>query len=253
MEWMFMIKNHIFIFHQVWRLAFVVWIGAAVFSVPMIFLFRVTTIDDENSIFHNRTVCESIFRIRPIIERQIYSTLISIVHIFIPCIVISVCYIRIFLKISKKVEEAEGGKSKHNSGKIQLHSTQSTSLPKAKSKTLRMTVVVVSTFVICGLPYHILEMLYNFWHHEQIPKIAVSVLGALAVSNSVANPYIFLMFNTSSVMDSVCHGRQSEYHNDLKSTTAAHTARTILNTKHNSYNSTTIGLTPIHEKQNTIS
>ena len=53
-------------------------------------------------------------------------------------------------------------------GKVHLQSTPSSSLPKAKIKTLKMTCVIVSVFLICGLPYFILEMIYNFGDHSKV-------------------------------------------------------------------------------------
>ena len=53
-------------------------------------------------------------------------------------------------------------------GKVHLQSTPSSSLPKAKIKTLKMTCVIVSVFLICGLPYFILEMIYNFGDHRTV-------------------------------------------------------------------------------------
>jgi hypothetical protein len=60
-----------------------------------------------------------------------------------------------------------------------------------------MTVVIVSVFLLCGLPYHIMELLFNFWQHDYIPKVVTAIMGALPVANSVINPYIFLFFNVN--------------------------------------------------------
>ncbi len=61
-----------------------------------------------------------------------------------------------------------------------------------------MTVVIVSVFLLCGLPYHILELLLNFWS-EDLPPVVTAIMGALPVANSVINPYIFLLFNMNYI------------------------------------------------------
>ena len=52
---------------------------------------------------------------------------------------------------------------------IRIHSTQSDSLPRAKIKSLQMAVVIVSTFVCCSAPYHLLELVYSYGSHDLVP------------------------------------------------------------------------------------
>ena len=78
---------------------------------------------------------------------------------------------------------------------IQLNCTPSSYLPRAKSKTLKMTVVIIIVFIACGLPYHLLEMIYSFGDHTHVGAVPAAIMGAMAVANSAANPYIVLMFN----------------------------------------------------------
>jgi len=76
-------------------------------------------------------------------------------------------------------------------------STKSKSLPRAKAKTLKMTVVIGASFIVSGLPYHVYEMIASYGDHTIISGAAAGLLGALAVANSVTNPYVFLAFNVS--------------------------------------------------------
>ena len=181
---------------QVWKMALLCWSLAALMSIPMFFLFHTTHINNPESIFHNKTVCESVFRYRPISHRRAFLTFVAIMHVFVPCIMICVCYTRIYLKVAQKAKESTSGVAPTKPGKVHLQSTSS-SLPKAKIKTLKMTVVIASVFLLCGLPYHIMELLFNFWKHDYIPKVVTAIMGALPIANSVINPYIFLAFNVN--------------------------------------------------------
>ena len=177
------------------------WSIAALLSLPQVGVFHVSFVTDEKSQFYNMMVCESIWRFRPMIERQIYLTFIGIVVFDIPFLIIMVCYISIFLKISHKATEASAANSNKKQsckpGKVHLQSTGNSSLTKAKIKTMKMTIVILTAFIVCGIPYHILEGIYNFGDHRSVPPIVSAIIGAMAVANSAINPYVFLLFNAN--------------------------------------------------------
>ena len=104
-------------------------------------------------------------------------------------------------------------------GKVHLQSTPSSSLPKAKIKTLKMTCVIVSVFLICGLPYFILEMIYNFGDHRTvcIRRKRCQKAGELRVSQtweiSFGKPTLFvcviiLTFSVTGTRKHCCHPGQ---------------------------------------------
>lgn len=172
------------------------WIASALLSLPMFFIFQTNFITEDTSQYYNMTVCESIFRESPDV-RPIFLTFISIVHFCIPIAIISFCYIRIFLKIAEKANEGKNRKPTNKPGKVFLTSTASSSLPKAKVKTLKMTLVIVFSFIVCVLPYHIVEAIFNFGDSRWVSKMAYAILGAMACANSATNPYVFLLFNAN--------------------------------------------------------
>lgn len=174
---------------------------AALLSIPQLAVFRQNFVTAEG-MFQNKTVCESIFRDTPPWFRPFYLTSVGLVVFYIPLIVIVTCYVRIYMKISEKTAEAEpstvtgsSGRKTQRPGKVMLQSTRSKSLPKAKIKTLKMTVVIVSAFIVFGLPYHVLEMLLSFGFHAIVSPLTMAIVGAMAVANSAVNPFIFLLFS----------------------------------------------------------
>jgi len=42
---------------------------------------------------------------------------------------------------------------------------------RAKIKSLQMAVVVVSTFIFCSAPYHMLELVYSYGPHDLVPGL----------------------------------------------------------------------------------
>lgn len=190
------------ILFQVWKLAGMAWILAIAASLPMLYVFRINV-----SQLHDESVtkCENIFRDRPVSHRRAFLTFVAVVVFLIPIIILLFCYIRIFLKISRKAKE--GQKSKNHPikrGKVHLERSSTNTLPKAKIKTLKMTFVIVVAFLVCGIPYFVAEMIMSYGNHCLISQLLYGVLGALAAANSAANPFVFLLFNCK-----VCEQRDS--------------------------------------------
>jgi hypothetical protein len=172
------------------------WLLAALCSLPMFGVFHLT---ERNGTFQ----CENIFRHKPIIHRQIWIAYICFSVFFIPLLILTICYIRIFWKVAQKANENKNKtktlrfKCQTAKVKIQLQSTKSTSLPRAKIKTLKLTFVIIMTFVVCSLPYFVMEMIMSFGNHCIISKAVYGLFGGMAACNSAANPFIFLGFNVT--------------------------------------------------------
>ncbi|KAK3096639.1 hypothetical protein FSP39_001955, partial [Pinctada imbricata] len=179
----------------VWKMAGVAWVVSVAASLPMFYVFHVNSINGIDK-------CENIFRTKPLSHRQAFLTYVSIMVFIIPFIVLTISYIRIFLKIQEKVGESTKDGTRRQSvkaGKIQLQSTQTSTLPKAKIKTLKMTFVIVLVYIICTTPYFIGEMIMSYGSHCIMSKLVYGLIGGLAAANSAANPYVFLLFNTKRV------------------------------------------------------
>lgn len=172
-------------FFQVWKLAGSGWALSAILSLPVLGVFHTNTIN-------GKTMCEGIFRSLPLLHRQIWMTWVTFIVFVVPLVVLVVCYTRIFMKISRK---ANRNSVKYKPGKVCLQSTHSNSLPKAKLKTLKMTFVIVLTFIITSAPYFVIEMIMSYGDFCIISKKVYGILGGMAACNSATNPYVFLVFN----------------------------------------------------------
>lgn len=92
--------------------------------------------------------------------------------------------------------------------------TKNATLPKAKKKTLRMTIAIVVTFILSCLPYFVLMIVESFGSDDirekfQKQTVLVSIMSITVASNSAVNPYIFLLFNLdrryACIMFSCCN------------------------------------------------
>lgn len=97
---------------------------------------------------------------------------------------------------------------------MRLQSSSRGNLPAAKVKTLKMTIIIGAAFIVCSLPYHVLEMLYSFSDHGRVSGSVAAVLGGMAVANSAINPYIFMLFNASASDAWMCRRFTKDRHRD---------------------------------------
>ena len=60
-----------------------------------------------------------------------------------------------------------------------------------------MTIVIVVSFLLCSTPYFLCDI-WRVYKGQANPPIAWAILGALAVSNSSTNSFVFLVFNSTT-------------------------------------------------------
>lgn len=183
---------------QVWQLTTVGWAAAAILSLPHPFMY---VLNDQA--VPNKTLCESIWRHKTKTQRGLYLSYISVVTFFIPLIAMCYCYVRIFVTVATRANSTRRRKNKKENvltssddAILAANCTQSSCLPRAKTKTLKMTIVIIIMFIVCGLPYHILEMIYSFSDHRLLSGVPSAIMGGMAIANSAANPYVVLGFNS---------------------------------------------------------
>ncbi|CAM9982055.1 putative G-protein coupled receptor 150 [Lampetra fluviatilis] len=71
-------------------------------------------------------------------------------------------------------------------------------LPRAKVKTLKMTLVIILLFIVCGLPYFVLEMKFAFGSASRADEQVTAVLGIFVASNCAVDPFVYLFFSSDN-------------------------------------------------------
>lgn len=151
--------------------------------------------------------------------KTIYVMLVCVWVFIIPFLIICVAYMKMLVCIWRKAgcvscavcrKLKPASKSGSNlfsfyrkgtsEQQIALSSVQNSSIPKAKYKTLRMTVVIVLAFIIFNLPYYLITLMFLFGGSEiqtllKAHLSLVSIMQTAVAANSAVNPYIFLVFN----------------------------------------------------------
>ncbi|XP_030644612.1 gonadotropin releasing hormone receptor 1 [Chanos chanos] len=111
-----------------------------------------------------------------------------------PLLVMSFCYTRILIEINRQMHKTKGKGTEPC-----LRRSGTDMIPKARMKTLKMTIIIVASFVVCWTPYYLLGIWY--WFHPRMLQItpeyvhhALFVFGNL---NTCCDPVIYGLFTPS--------------------------------------------------------
>ncbi|XP_018335169.1 cardioacceleratory peptide receptor-like [Agrilus planipennis] len=173
------------------------WTFSAIFSVPMLFFY-------EEKYIQGKLQCWIDFP--HLWQWKLYMSLVSTALFIIPTIIIATCYTIIvhvirsktIIQVSKKYEiRMDCGRWKKTVSRGLI--------PRAKVKTVKVTVVIVSVFIICWSPFIIFDLLqvYGFVPQTQQNIAIATFMQSLAPLNSAANPIIYCVFSTN-VFKSLC-------------------------------------------------
>ncbi|XP_067134342.1 neuropeptide S receptor-like [Centruroides vittatus] len=162
------------------NLAIVAWLASLIPSLPNLYVFRQVTLGP------GRCYCASLFYTGeyPIYHRQIYMAFVFLAVFIVPFFLLVVLYTWILVEIWRQSSVFSGNQS-------------NSALPRAKVKTLKMTLVIFLAFICTNLPYVIQEMILAFGDPSALDTNIVALFGVISASNSAINPYIYLMFHAS--------------------------------------------------------
>ncbi|XP_064474746.1 oxytocin receptor-like [Ornithodoros turicata] len=165
-----------------WRLAIGTWIAALLPSLPNFYVFHSIEVSP------GKCYCASIFYggDTPLSHRQIYMGFVFFMVFIGPLLLLFALYTGILLSIWR--QGANSAKMGQQTG---------SALPRAKVKTLRITVVVFLAFIITNVPYMIQEMILAFGNPGVLDPNIVALFGVISASNSALNPYIYLFFQSA--------------------------------------------------------
>ncbi|CAB3407085.1 unnamed protein product [Caenorhabditis bovis] len=169
---------------SVQRMVAVAWGASFLTSAPQLYLFK-TAAHPCHSWY---TQCVSKNFIGELSNEVVfYFSILNIAQVyFVPLIVTVICYTLILWKISRKTEK---------SNEMLLRRNGQNNLERAKSRTLKMTFVIVLAFIFCWTPYSILMFLHFLSKTDWIPKDVRKFIYAFAVLNSAVSPYLYGYFS----------------------------------------------------------
>ncbi|XP_063268415.1 gonadotropin-releasing hormone II receptor-like isoform X1 [Prinia subflava] len=163
------------------------WILSAGLAVPQLFLFHTITLRPP----HNFTQCTT----RGSFPRPWHETLYNMVGFaclfLLPLLIMVCCYARILLEISRRM-----GSGLFSSQDASLRCSRN-NIPRARLRMLRMSLVIVSSFILCWTPYYLLGL----WHwfcpralERRISPALTHILFIFGLFNACLDPITYGLF-----------------------------------------------------------
>ncbi|XP_075979537.1 adipokinetic hormone/corazonin-related peptide receptor variant I-like [Anticarsia gemmatalis] len=172
------------------QMLYCAWIVALACSLPQSIVFRVK----RHPHVAGFEQCVSFGAFSSEQQEVVYNMFCLSAMYFLPLLVISVCYVCIFCEIHRSSKELDEKCMHRNSmGPVRLRRSDRRVLERARRRTLRMTVTIVSVFALCWLPYVTITMWYMIDRQSASrvsPKVQ-DLLFVMAVSNSCMNPLVY--------------------------------------------------------------
>ncbi|XP_077641945.1 gonadotropin-releasing hormone II receptor [Lonchura striata] len=165
----------------------VAWVLSAGLAVPQLFLFHTITLRPP----HNFTQCTT----RGSFPRAWHETLYNMVGFaclfLLPLLIMVCCYTRILLEISRRM-----GSGLFSSQDASLRCSRN-NIPRARLRMLRMSLVIVSSFILCWTPYYLLGL----WHwfcpravEKRISPALTHILFIFGLFNACLDPITYGLF-----------------------------------------------------------
>uniref|UniRef100_A0A3B3DZ71 Type II GnRH receptor n=1 Tax=Oryzias melastigma TaxID=30732 RepID=A0A3B3DZ71_ORYME len=163
------------------------WTLSLLLATPQLFIFRTIRVDQANF-----TQCVSHGSFSHRWQETVYNMFHFVTLYVVPLLVMSCCYSRILLHIHQQHLRDKAGES-------QLRRSGTDIIPKARMKTLKMSVVIVLSFVVCWTPYYLLGIWY--WFQPDMlrvtPEYIHHVLFVFGNLNTCCDPIIYGFYTPS--------------------------------------------------------
>ncbi|XP_047436792.1 gonadotropin-releasing hormone II receptor-like [Mugil cephalus] len=165
----------------------VAWGMSVALSVPQMFLFHnVTIIHPEDF-----TQCTTRGSFSTHWHETAYNMFTFSCLFLLPLVIMITCYTRIFCEISKRLR-----KDNLPSNEVHLRCSKN-NIPRARMRTLKMSIVIVLSFIICWTPYYLLGLWYWFFPDDLEGKVSHSlthILFIFGLVNACLDPVIYGLF-----------------------------------------------------------
>ncbi|XP_067111473.1 gonadotropin-releasing hormone II receptor-like [Osmerus mordax] len=187
------------------RMLLVAWVLSLLLASPQLFIFRAIKAE---GVDFTQCVTHGSFQHRW--QETAYNMFHFVTLYVFPLLVMSFCYTHILIEINRQMLKSKGGESC-------LRRSGTDMIPKARMKTLKMTIVIVASFVVCWTPYYLLGIWYWFQPRilRNMPEYVHHILFVFGNLNTCCDPVIYSFYTPSFRADLAdvvawCCGRQHD-------------------------------------------
>uniref|UniRef100_A0A8C6U4V6 Type II GnRH receptor n=1 Tax=Neogobius melanostomus TaxID=47308 RepID=A0A8C6U4V6_9GOBI len=158
----------------------VAWTMSVVLSLPQMLIFRAVTITVPESF----TQCTTHGSFTQRWLETVYNLFTFACLFLLPLIIMICCYTRILVQISGRMLSRD----------VHLRRSHN-NIPRARMRTLKMSIVIVSSFIVCWTPYYLLGLWYWLFPEDMEETVSHSLTHML---------FIFGLFN--ACLDPITYG-----------------------------------------------
>ncbi|KAK5902286.1 hypothetical protein CesoFtcFv8_007556 [Champsocephalus esox] len=186
----------------------VAWTMSVILSLPQMFIFHQVTI----TVPENFTQCTTHGSFVQHWQETLYNIFNFVCLFLLPLVIMIFCYTRILIEISSRMAQ-------NNLLSRDIHLRRShNNIPKARMRTLKMSIVIVTSFIVCWTPYYMLGLWYWLFPDKMEEMVSHSMTHML---------FIFGLFN--ACLDPITYGLFTIHlHKGLKGCCPTFTKRTEL-------------------------
>nr|XP_037276587.1 gonadotropin-releasing hormone II receptor-like [Rhipicephalus microplus] len=173
------------------------WVLAFIFAIPQLFIFvEVQTGVTVSGQPHME--CLSVGYTQHW-QRQLYFSWLTLYILVVPGLLISACYLRLLRVVWTASDQI--GASFRSNGKGPLPTLRRCTqahplLPRARAKTLKLTVCIIASFMLCWIPYFAVHNVRIHSHYcIKVPRAVIVFAETVALLNSAVNPIFYGLFN----------------------------------------------------------
>lgn len=170
----------------------VAWVLAFLFAIPQLFIFiqTKTGIHPDGKVQYK---CLS-KGYTAWWQRKLYFTWLAIYILAIPAVLISYCYINVVLVVWGQGKEVSI--TSDNSVPLRRSISDKRAIPRAKIKTIKMTLAIILSFIACWTPYFVTTLIIIYSEYTyKIPESVIVFAETAALLQSALNPLWYGFFN----------------------------------------------------------
>uniref|UniRef100_A0A8C4P4D2 Gonadotropin-releasing hormone receptor n=1 Tax=Dromaius novaehollandiae TaxID=8790 RepID=A0A8C4P4D2_DRONO len=157
------------------------WALSAVLALPQAFVFRTVS----RSRPRRFVQCATVGSFAAHWQETLYNMFTFACLFLLPLLVMVLCYGRILAAISGRLKDVQLRRSYNN-------------IPRARMRTLKMSIVIVLTFIVCWTPYYLLGLWYWFspemLTREKVPPALSHILFLFGLFNTCLDPLVYGLF-----------------------------------------------------------
>ncbi|XP_033221124.1 gonadotropin-releasing hormone receptor [Belonocnema kinseyi] len=174
------------------RLVILIWILSIILSIPQFVIFH----EAQGPFIEEFTQCVTHGFYTEKWQEQLYTTLSLVFMFVLPLVILITTYVSTVITISRSEKvfrtELANSYSNHVAGDINRRRL----MHRAKTKSLRISVVIVAAFVIWWTPYYSMMIIFMFLNPDKhLSEDMQTGIFFFGMSNSLVNPLIYGAFH----------------------------------------------------------